>query len=66
MKKVKINLNVKTHYMHVWTFAHREARRSNFASAAADNERFKRRIQDFEALLVEINFFSKYQSRMNS
>lgn len=45
--------------MHVWTFAYREARKSNWISNILDRHRFELRKLLLEELLTEIRFFSK-------
>lgn len=45
--------------MHVWTFAYREVRKSNWISNILDRHRFELRKLLLEELLTEIRFFSK-------
>lgn len=59
MKKVRFDSNVQIQNMHVWTFAYREARKSDWIRIAADRYRFELRIRKLEQLLTKIGFFSK-------
>lgn len=59
MKRVSFDPRVKIRHMHVWTFAYREARKSNWESSVLDRERFELRKQQLEAKLFEIGFFSR-------
>lgn len=58
-KSVDFDPNIKILYMHVWSFAYREARKSNWLHIAADRYRFDLRKQKMEAMLSKIDFFSK-------
>lgn len=57
-KSVEFDPNIKIFYMHVWKFAYREARKSNWMSVAADRYRFELRKVKMESMLTKINFFS--------
>lgn len=59
MKKVRFNPNVKILNMHVWAFAYREARKSNWMRIIADRYRFELRKKRLEAMLNKIGFFSR-------
>lgn len=61
MKKVSFNPDVKIHHMFAWSFAYREARRSDFdrISILLDQFRFNIRKQDLEEELKKIGFFSR-------
>lgn len=52
MKKVTFNENKnKIHQTFVWTFAYRQARKSNFQQLALDRHRFQRRIRKMEFII---------------
>lgn len=58
-KRVNFNLQKnKIQFMHVWAFAYREARKSEWVRIAADRFRFQLRIKKFGDMLNEIEFFS--------
>lgn len=57
MKSVSFDPNVKIRHMHVWTFAYREARKSDWSRIAADRYRFELRKEKLEAVLTKIDFF---------
>lgn len=59
MKSVSFDPNIKIQHMYVWTFAYREARKSNWISYILDRHRFELRKLILEELLAEIRFFSK-------
>lgn len=59
MKSVSFDSNVKILNMRVWSFAYREARKSNWLQFAADRYRFDLRKQRLEAELAKIGFFSR-------
>lgn len=59
VKRVSFDSNVKILNMHVWLFAYREARKSEWARFAADRYRFDLRKQQLESMLTEIDFFSR-------
>lgn len=59
MKRASFDSNVKIQYLHAWSFAYREARKSEWMRHSVDRYRFDLRRQKLEALLVEIGFFSR-------
>lgn len=59
VKSVRFYPNVKILHMHVWTFAYRDARKSNWRSLVLDRYRFEMRKQILEKLLTQCGFFSK-------
>lgn len=56
-KRVSFDPKVKILHMHVWTFAYREARKSDCIRNAADRFRFNLRREKLEAMLKRIGFF---------
>lgn len=58
-KSVSFDSNVHIHYMHVWSFAYRSARKGEWMRNAADKFRFELRKQKLEASLTKIGFFSR-------
>lgn len=58
-KNVCFDPNVRVLKMCVWTFAYREARKSEWMRIAADRYRFELRKQRIEAMLCKIGFFSR-------
>lgn len=66
MKSVSFDPNVKIEHMYVWTFAYREARKSDWMRIAVDGYRFGLRKKNIEAMLTKINFFSvENRNRLN-
>lgn len=63
MKSVSFDSKVKIHHMHAWSFAHREARKSN--GFVSDRQRFETRKQLLEVQLAKIGFFSKKIKKMS-
>lgn len=59
MKKVRFDSCVKILNMYVWSFAYREARKSDWESVALDRCRFQLRKKRMEEMLAEIGFFSR-------
>ena len=59
LKSVSFDSKVKIQHMHTWSFAYREARRSNWLSVVSDRQRFETRKQKLEEELAKIRFFSK-------
>ena len=57
MKSVRFNPIVEIQYMHVWTFAYHEARKSDWTKFAADRYRFELRKEKMEKMLINIGFF---------
>lgn len=48
-KRVSFNTEKNTtHFMITWSFAYKNARKSNWLQIRADNDRFKRRCNDIE------------------
>lgn len=58
-KKVHFDPHVKVLHMYAWSFAYREARKSDCERIAADRFRFKLRKQAMKAMLAEIGYFSR-------
>ena len=52
--KVKFSDIANVHYMRVWPFAHREARKGLWMQLARDNERFKMRIYFTELTIQHV------------
>lgn len=46
--KVTFKLKPEIHFMFVWDYAYRQARKSNWIQLTADRERFKQKILKFE------------------
>lgn len=52
MKKVTFDTNEKIYTLHVWTYAYKQARKSDWEQLTRDRARFERRIQKCGEILV--------------
>lgn len=62
VRSVCFDLKVKIQYLHVWSFAYREARKSHWI---LDRERFEIRKQLLNVKLERCDFFSKKVKKMS-
>lgn len=65
IKRVNFDSKVRVQQMHVWSFAYREARKSNWISNFLDRHRFEIRKQLLEDELTRVEFFSRKVKQMS-